>query len=260
MPNRKRVHDRKRENLIKKRDALTTQLEAVTTALRNHELEKSEFGKITRLPVRVALLDALDELGTMAYSRQLLLYIKARWGREIAPARFGTASKDEERAFDSRRPHAVYLAHGLTSQRFEPIKRLWARSDWPIDKRIVAPTSGRVLYLRMTARICELALRSEELAVDPEMMRILAADHARDLPGTKFRRGSFELELWRDIAIRLLDDLAPRDQELRSEAAERLAALTPREQLFGAEEPIVLTALPGLGTPGGTKHRESSAT
>jgi hypothetical protein len=260
MTNRKNVHDRKRENLIKKRDALAAQLEAVTNALRNHKIEKSEFAKPTRLPVRVALLDALDELGSMAYSRQLLLYIKARWGREISPARFGTASKDEERAFDSRRSHPVYLAHGLTSQRFEPIKRLWARSDWPIDKRIVAPTSGRVLYLHMTARMCEVALKSDELAVDPEMMRILAADHARDLPGIRFRRGSFELEVWRDTAIRLLDDLAPRDQELRSEAAERLAALTQREQLFGAAEQFVLTALPGVSSSGGTKHRESSAT
>jgi hypothetical protein len=92
------------------------------------------------------------------------------------------------------------------------------------------------------------------------MMRILAADHARDLPGIKFRRGTFELEVWRDVAIRLLEDLAPRDQELRSEGAERLAALTQREQLFGAKEQIVLTALSGLNTPGGRKHRESSAT
>src|SRR5258706_3391447 len=49
--------------------------------------------------VRDLVLDALDELGFMAYAQQLTLYIKARFGREVGPTRFGTLSVDEDRAF-----------------------------------------------------------------------------------------------------------------------------------------------------------------
>ncbi len=69
-------------------------------------------------------------------------------------------------------------------------------------------------------------------------MNIIAADHARDLPGIDFRRGKFELKLWRDTACRLLQELLPRDEEARREAAHRLSKRAEIYQLFGMPDVI----------------------
>jgi hypothetical protein len=133
----------------------------------------------------------------------------------------------------SKRPRPVWLSFGLTYDRHVPIKRLLGRSDWPLASRIVAPTTGRVQHLKITARLCDLALGSDETVAEPDMLRIIAADHAQDLPGVAFKRGTFELERWRDVAWRLLADLEPRDREIREESADRLSHRPESYQLFG---------------------------
>jgi hypothetical protein len=186
--------------------------------------------------VRSVVLDALDDLQLPSYTRELAGYCKARYGRQIPPTRFGTLASDEMKAFLARsRPRSVWLAFALTYDRAEPIKRLWTRSDWPLDQRLVAPTTGRVQFLKMTARLCELA--QEAGAADPEMMRIIAADHARDLPGVQFKRGTFDLDAWRSLALEHLSKLEPRDAELRHEAAAKWATkLRGANLLFGAPQ------------------------
>lgn len=165
------------------------------------------------------------------------MYCAARYDRNIPLTRFGTLAKDETTAHLNRaRPRTVWLCFGLTHDRAEPIKRLWARSDWPLEERIVAPTTGRVQHLRMTARLCEIA--NGENAVDPMMIKILAADHARDLPGVDVRRGEFQLDLWREVALKHLTEVQPRDEQLRRQAASRWASLSERYRLFGRPEEI----------------------
>ena len=187
-------------------------------------------------PLRAMVLDALDDLGWLAYSRELAMYLQARYGRDVAPTRFSSLTKDEVRAFESKRPRSVYLCHGLVHERGEAIKRLWGRSDWPLAQRVVAPTTGRVQHLKLTARLCELALTVGDTAADPDMLRFIAADHARDVPGVKVRKGEFPLEDWRTVALDVLAELEPRDEQLRESAAERLASLPEVQQLFGVEE------------------------
>lgn len=190
------------------------------------------------MPVRDVALNALEELDCLAFSRELMLYVDAWYGREIPAARFGTLSKDEQTGFDSDRPRPVFLAHGLTSERFEAIKRLWGRSDWPLWRRIVAPTTGRIQHLEMTLALCNIALSATDRAAKPEMLKILAADHARDLPGVVVKRGQFPLDLWRDTAAALLEQHAPADRQRREEAAKRFEeqGLSDRAALFGAPE------------------------
>jgi hypothetical protein len=196
------------------------------------------------------VLDALDDIEWPAYSRELMHYVRARYGRHVNPTRFGTLASDESAAYDKRQrkavtsgrsgarpePRAVWLCFALTYDRGEAIKRLWARSDWPLDRRIVAPTTGRVQHLKLTKRLCELALEAGDAAADPMAMKIIAADHARDVPGVDFRRGDFPLGAWRDSAEALLRDLEPRDQEARRRAAELLSHRAERHQLFGAPD------------------------
>lgn len=201
--------------------------------------QAASSGHTKRLrPVRALILDALQDLEWPAYSRELALYCHALTGRELKPERFGTLSKDEYVAYTQKksRPRPVWLCHALTHDRHQAIKRLWARSDWPLESRVVAPTTGRIQHLKVTVKLCDIALRVEGIAADSEKMRIIAADHARDLPGINFRRGKFELEVWRDTAQRLLDQLLPQDEEARKESAQRLRPRPEVYQLFGVPD------------------------
>lgn len=203
-------------------------------------------GKAARRSVREMLLDCLFDTGLMTYSQQLSIYAKGRYGRDIASTRFSSLSRDEENAARNNRAREVWLCHALTFDRGEPIRRLWARSNWPLHERVVAPTTGRVLYLRMTARLAELAIRNESVAADPETLKYLAADNARDL-GLPFKRGQFPLDDWRENALKQLEPLEREDREARMEAAEFLAhELSPLAQLFGRPQRPVM--LPGGAT------------
>jgi hypothetical protein len=232
-----------RDALLKKREALLDELKALDRQLEQGTAPTPQPSR-RGLPVREAILDALEELGVMAYSRELVLYVKARYGRDVAPARFGTLDKDEQNAFDNGRPKAVFLCHGITSDRFEGIKRLWARSDWPLEARIVAPTTGRIQHLRITAQLCRIAKQEAVPFADPETLRFIAADHARDLPGVRLKRGEFDLDGWRELASEELEKFEPNDLERRREAAGRLRALPERDQLFGAPDRPALFEVP----------------
>jgi hypothetical protein len=190
-------------------------------------------------PVRALILDSLEDLRWPSYTRELGLYCQARYGRAIPPTRFGTLATDEIKSYQrGRRPSTVWLCFGLTSNRAESIRRLWGRSDWPLEQRVVAPTTGRVQHLKLTARLCEIALEVADTAADPDMLRIIAADHARDLPGVKFRRGDFPLENWRDLARELLSKAEPTDEQARQDAAGSISRLPELHQLFGVFETV----------------------
>jgi hypothetical protein len=221
------------------------------------EHSASRPGKGTaRRPVRAMVLDVLEDTGMATYSREISQLLTALYGRSISPSRFGALSADEANIHISDRPRSVYLGHVLTAERFEPIKRLWIRSDWPLTERVMASTTSRIRHLRMTVKLCDLAEQYADHAADPTMLKILAADHAADLPGIKIRRGEFPLKQWRAIAIDLLAELEPRDAEARVEAADRLADLAEHYQLFGPPQVVSVTdAEPTATGPGQRRVR-----
>jgi len=194
-----------------------------------------------RRPVRSMVLDVLEDAGMATYSREISQLLSALYGRSISSSRFGALSADEASIHMSDRPRSVYLGHVLTAERFEPIKRLWIRSDWPLTERVMASTTSRTRHLRMTVKLCDLAEKYADHAADPAMLKILAADHAADLPGIKVRRGKFPLSQWRATAADLLAELEPRDAEARIEAADRLAELAEHHQLFGPPQVVAVT-------------------
>lgn len=230
------------DELLRAREELRARLDDVDRLLEKAlpgESEVAEHRKRpagSKMPVRAKVLDALDDLGWPAYTRQIGPYIEARTGDRIAPTRFGVLARDEQNSFNSSRARPVYLGFALTSVRGEAIKRLLVRSDWELERRIVAPTTGRVQHLVMTIRFCDLAL--EGIAVHPDRMKFLAADHARDLPGVKVRHGRFDLEAWRDLAQAELARVRPRDDEHRLAAAAQLCHRPERALLFGLPEAL----------------------
>src|SRR5689334_1249213 len=130
------------QQLQKEREALLRKVENIDIRLAqetaSHEPKRGFYGGLSRRrrPIRELVLEALQDLRCMAYSRQIALYIKARYGREVPPTRFGTLSIDEQKAFQQRRPRQVRLCHGLTHDRGLAVKRLWAQSAWNLADRI----------------------------------------------------------------------------------------------------------------------------
>lgn len=244
-----------RDQLLQEREELYRRLQDVEKRIargsrQDQAVRLSKPGMFR--PVRGLVLDALDDIGWPTYSRQIAAYAQARYGRSIPATRFGVLMNDEIEAYVNRqdprrRPRTVWMCPALTWDRAEPIKRLLTRSEWPLERRVFAPTTGRVQYLTTTIRLCEIAMTAGDTAADPETLRILAADHARDLVGIEFRRGHFPLEEWAAIARKLLVEVAERDEEMRRSAAARFEVqLDERSQLFGLPEEVV-----GVDRPGG---------
>jgi hypothetical protein len=236
------------DNLRQQREALSRkmgELDALISAAEERHPPASrradvreDVARASVRPIREVVLDALEDLDWLTYSRELAQFCAAWGGRTIQPERFGSLANDEVKSFtrslDGGSPRPMWLCFGLTHDRHQPIKRLWGRSDWPLERRIVAPSSGRVQHLKLTAKLCEMAQRTG--AADAEMLRIIAADHARDLPGVRVLRGKFDLEAWHNSARALLDELEPRDAEARKVSAKRLRDRGPLVQLFGVPD------------------------
>lgn len=194
-------------------------------------------------PLREQLLDALQEAGAPLNSLLIASVFRPLSGREVPSTRFGTLSADEQKSFDSGRPKPVYLCHGLTHDQGLAMKRFWARSDWPLEERIVGPMTGRVLFLRGAAWVIALAKEADSRAVEPDKLRFVAADQARSA-GLSVRRGEFPYDEWLSAIGLQLKRILAGDQDLRQIAAAKLGAhLTDRQLLFGATPP--LTSLPG---------------
>ncbi|MBD5657268.1 MAG: hypothetical protein IAI50_19125 [Candidatus Eremiobacteraeota bacterium] len=200
-------------------------------------------------PLRSQVLDCLDELGLPAFNREVAQYLLGVKGERIEAARFGSLRAQEMKAYDGPRPRSVYIAYGLTG-RAEAIKRYVCRSDWPLEERVVAPTTGRVQHLRMTQRLCTIAYKAEHGApvADLDVLRFLAADHARDLPGVQFRRGTFDFKAWADLAAELVAAVIDRDRDERRQLAQRIQIMVPeRMQIFGSDKQV--DPEPRLHTP-----------
>jgi hypothetical protein len=193
-------------------------------------------------PLRVQVLDIVHELGVMAYSREIIAYAFARYDLVIPPSRFGSLSSDEQQAFGRRdaprsRNRTLWLCFGLRHDDGAPVRRLLARSDWPLEKRMWAPTTGRVQHLRMLVRLCDLALDEARVHfANPDALTDLIQAYARDLP-VKTLPGVHAFADWQERALALLEehDLEAMDYELRQQAAERWSGLADKHQLFGLE-------------------------
>src|SRR5690606_20042116 len=108
-------------------------------------------------PLRDITLDMLQAARCPLNSLLLASVIRPLHGRSIAATRFGTLSNDEARSFESSRARPVYLCHCITYDQGQAVKRFWARSDWPLADRIMAPMTGRILFLKGAAWTINLA-------------------------------------------------------------------------------------------------------
>lgn len=211
-------------------------------------LEQQSGAKASKAgrPLRDVVLDLLQEAGFPLNSLLLAGVLRPLQGRNIPATRFGTLSNDEASSYDSSRSRPVYLCHGLTFDRGQAVKRFWARSDWPLASRIIAPMSGRILFLKGAAWTIGLAQRvadGELAAANPETLNYVAADQARDA-GIQVKRGEFPYDEWLKFIAAAVERHDEEDGAVRERAvAEFERRLSERELLFGAHAGFV--SLPG---------------
>jgi hypothetical protein len=185
---------------------------------------------------RQLLLNALQDLGSPTSSLTLRPFIAARYGRTIPSTQFGTIASQERRAFDrgaSTKP--VWLASGLLYDSFRPVRRIFARSDWPLESRILGPASMRLFRLLATERLAELARNADREAQNADMLRTLALAHARELPGVRIDDESPDFAQIASVARDLVSKYQI-DHLMRRAVAASLAELPERVQLFGVED------------------------
>jgi hypothetical protein len=197
-------------------------------------------------PLRDLVLDMLQEAATPLNSLLLASIIRPLFGRAIPSTRFGTLSKDEVKSYASSRARPVYLCHCLTHEHGQAVKRFWARSDWPLSERVMGPMSGRILFLRgaaWTVTIAKQVDEGERAADNPEILKFIAADQARDA-GLSVKRGDFPFEEWQVLIAAALERHVAEDYAIREAGAQFLEQhLDDRELLFGSQKGLV--SLPG---------------
>jgi hypothetical protein len=197
-------------------------------------------------PLRDLVLDLVQDAGAPLNSLLLASVIRPLQGRTIPATRFGTLSNDEAKSFDSSRARPVYLCHCLTHDQGQAVKRFWARSDWPLPERVMGPMTGRILFLQgaaWTINLARLVEAGELVADNPEVLKYVAADQARDA-GLSVKRGEFPYEAWLATIADAIDRHIGEDRALRETAAVVLASrLDDRERLFGTRKGLV--SLPG---------------
>ena len=195
-----------------------------------------------RRPLRELILDTLIEARAPLNSLLIASVFRPLYQREIPASRFGTLSVDEQRSFDSSRPRPVYLCHGLTHDRGQAMKRFWARSDWPLEDRIIGPMTGRVLFLKGAEWVIRLTSTVGD-GDDADRLRFVAADQARDA-GCQVRRGDFPYRDWITHIQAQIARYSDSDRAVRLAACgELISRLSERALLFGV--PGELTSIPG---------------
>lgn len=195
-----------------------------------------------RRAVREIVLDLLMDSGFALNSLLIASIMPPLYGKKISSSRFGTLSTDEAKSFDSARVRPVYLCHLLKFDDAQPIKRYWARSDWPLADRVYGPHSSRLLFLKAAKWTIELA-KTRTDAADAERLRFVAADQARNA-GLKVARGEFPFAEWSDFLSDEIERLDLVDAGERQGAAEAIKSeLNPRELLYGHQGGLI--SLPG---------------
>lgn len=187
------------------------------------------------------LLEALSNLDCPAYSSELSLYLRARWGNaypSATPSRIERLMCKDFHLFEIKGalPSDISLCPALTAERGEPILRLMTRADWPLSHRLVAATTGRLRHLRITARLCELAISEEQSFADYKLLLRLTATLARGLPHVTVKYEHYESGTWCDLACKLIEEHSREDEQGRINAAARLLAVPEFNQFYGAPE------------------------
>jgi hypothetical protein len=167
----------------------------------------------------------------------------------ISTQSLSSLRRDERRSFvNAQDDHSrtaerdVYVVPALTFERFTPVRGTLTLSSWPIEERLIAPSSPRVDVLQITIRL----MQQLPAAVDPSSARRLVMRLASTIPGALPSRiaaagssfpatlptGDYDTGQIINAAERELAQLVERDEAERADGAERACAQLGTEALL----------------------------
>jgi hypothetical protein len=199
--------------------------------------------------IREVVLDSLNDLGVPTAPREIASYAQARFNVELEARLFASLRRDEQRTWKSTRSHRpVYIVPALTvaaPSRLLAMRGKLARSDWPLEQRLIGPWSERTDHLTATANLARQAawLLSSNRSQADGVTQLLAR-YASTVPSAT-DRGSTPDPQRIERAVRAeLDVLAPSDSAWRTDAAGAARELlSSDEQLWGVVLPQVVEAV-----------------
>lgn len=122
---------------------------------------------LASVPVREQVNQALAILGAPASPKLISTAYQAFFADPLVPTKLASLRRDEERSFTAQghsRPY--YICAALTHDRLNPARGLLAVSNWPLERRIVAPLSPRTDFLTHAVGTAE------------QIQRLAAAGHS----------------------------------------------------------------------------------
>ena len=201
----------------------------------------------TSPPVREILLETLADFRWPQNAGFLEEYLLAKYQLQLDSRAFAPLRRDERKAWD-RAPGArdAYIAPALKPDG-SPNPRWITRSDWDIDRRIVAsPRTERLFDLYKIYVLAgrpgsaEASLRGHRGPVDT-----LLEKYAKDILGDEPPSASAsadEFTAWRtgarERAGTLIGEIRRDDEPHRKEIARQLAHLDDRERIWGQDAAI----------------------
>ena len=218
------------ERLDDRRDALIRALREEATESRKREEERS---------VRQFVLRALDELGQPQNAGFLQDYVWARYGVDLDTRGFGALRRDERRSW-GRNPgrRRAYIVPGLDIDG-HALSRWMARTDWPLERRIVPAAGERLLDLDKIRALYDARRSSEQQDEPGDPLSLLIDKYAREVLGAEAvmdddpARRETRMD---EIAKQADAEAAPLARQVaraRHAAASRLSMRSAEEQLWG---------------------------
>jgi hypothetical protein len=218
------------ERLDDKRDELVGELRREATRLARRRGERS---------ARQLLLAALARIGMPQQAGFLQEYVWACDRVDLDRRQFASLRRDEQRSWLKDPDGRIAFVAPVLTETGEPLRGWMARSDWPLEQRIVLPDSTERL---VDLRKIEALLHARGERRDPEVHSPFDALLERymetvfELPGIVMSRPGSRKH-WRkllaDRAGHEAEQLRGGDQAARVRAAKQLAKLPPEQQLWG---------------------------
>lgn len=201
----------------------------------------TKSGRTRGRALREILLDTLDLVGVPAAPTLIAELAHAVAGVDVAPSRFASLRRDDARAA-RRDPGArpAWLAPALNATTLTAMPRLLTSSAWPLERRLIAPASLKLVHLRTIQALLDWSARFAP--IDPAsatQVEAVALRLAGDVPGltdtVKRRRDAVAAEL------ALLEEA---DRSARAAAAQRLRDCPADVQLWGLSRDAVVSDSP----------------
>lgn len=243
-------------------------LALIRESRRDVEPRQDGMAYASALSSRDRVVQLLRMTGAVSSNRLLADLSRAVFRSTLDTTGFSTLRRDALRTWavaaaessnssaSATAPARVYVVPALSHDRFVPVRGVLALSEWPVERRIVAPSSLRVDLLRAVIAVTGRAVEDGEAS---PLARVVAK-FAHSLGVPTFQLGT--TALYQAVLNACRDELPvieSADDRERSRAAQRaLAQLDERALLFGAQlAPLTDRGVRRVAprkTPGATKE------